>query len=242
MSLKIGILEADHVADHLRVKHGTYPEMFTRLLQAVDDTVQCDTFTVIDGIYPKEIRSYDGFLITGSRFSAYDSETWIAKLISYVKELYRARKPLVGICFGHQVIAQALDGATERARQGWGVGAHKARLYYKPQWMKTQPPGNEFTLLVSHQDQVVKLPKHAALLAGSVFCPNAMYQLGETILTFQGHPEFNKDYCRGLMDMRHDQLGRDIYKKGVESLNESTDSELVAKWVVEFFLYNKQQP
>ena len=239
MSLKIAILEADHVADHLRIHHGTYPEMFTRLLQSVDPDIQCDTFTVINGQYPKEIKGYDGFLITGSRFSAYDSETWIAKLINYIRELYRARKPLVGICFGHQIIAQALEGTTERARQGWGVGAYKSRLYYKPQWMKSQPANKEFTLLSSHQDQVVKLPKHAALLEGTSFCPTAMYQLGETILTFQGHPAFSKEYCRGLMDMRQEQLGRDTYKKALESLNESVDSPLVGQWIVEFFQYNK---
>lgn len=239
MSLKVAILEADHVADHLRIHHGSYPEMFARLLQAVDPDIVCDTFTVIDGQFPKDLKSYDGFLITGSRFSAYDSETWVAKLISYVHDLYRARKPLVGICFGHQVIAQALEGAVERAPQGWGVGAYTSRLYYKPQWMKSQPVNNVFTLLASYQDQVVKLPKHAALLAGNSFCPNAMYQLGETILTFQGHPEFSKEYCRGLMDMRQEQLGRDTYKRGVESLNEAIDAQLVGQWIVEFFRYNK---
>ncbi|MDX1692982.1 MAG: amidotransferase [Ketobacteraceae bacterium] len=239
MSLKIGILEADHVVEHLRVVHGSYPEMFTGLLQGVDPDIVCDSFAVIDGEYPGDLRGYDGFLITGSRYSAYDSETWVAKLIAYVKNLYKARKPLVGICFGHQIIAQALDGAVERARQGWAVGASKSRLYYRPQWMKSLPANNEFTLLVSHQDQVVKLPKHAALLAGSSFCPNAMYQLGETILTFQGHPEFSKAYCLGLMDMRRGQLGEAVYKEGVKSLNETSDSDLIARWIVEFFLYNK---
>ena len=242
MSLKIAILEADHVAEHLRVIHGSYPEMFTQLLQWADGSVVCDAFTVIDGQYPDSMRDYDGFLITGSRFSAYDSETWIAKLMAYVKELYRARKPLVGICFGHQLIAQALEGATERAKQGWGIGARTSRLYYRPQWMKTLPEKNEFTLLHSHQDQVTKLPKHAALLAGNSFCPNAMYQLGETILTFQGHPEFTKQYCLGLMGMRKEQLGQELYQEGVKSLNQSVDTDLVGKWIVEFFQYNKYHP
>ena len=83
------------------------------------------------------------------------------------------------------------------------------------------------------------LPKNAALLAGSHFCPNGMFQLGETILTFQGHPEFTKGYSRGLMEMRREALGEETYQKGVDSLQQGVDSNLVAHWIVEFIEANR---
>ena len=96
------------------------------------------------------------------------------------------------------------------------------------------PDRGEFSLLVSHKDQVTSLPDGAELLATSDFCPNAMYAIGDHVLTFQGHPEFEKDYSRDLIHMRRELLGEDKAAAGLASLERDPDGELVASWIVNF--------
>lgn len=239
--MKIAILEADHVLDDLKMVHGDYPAMFERLLSAVDDTLEFETFSVIDGIYPSSLE-FDGFLITGSRFSAYDQIEWVDALKDFIVKLFEHGKSIIGICFGHQIIATALGGETKKAPQGWGVGVSTSRFYEKPDWI-IDPEGTTFNLLVSHQDQVVALPPQATLLAGSEFCPYGMYQIADRVLTFQGHPEFSREYDRALMDRRKEILGEAVYNAGVESLKLPIDSLRVASWMLAFLRYtNRNHP
>ena len=229
----IAILEADHVVAELQQIHGSYAAMFKRLLSAADNRLTFETFSVLEGNYPEDLEKFDGFLITGSRFSAYDDEPWIDRLKQFVVTLYEQGKPLIGICFGHQLIATALGGETRKATQGWGVGVSTSTLYEKPDWI-SKPNSNTFNLLVSHQDQVMTLPPDAKLLAGSDFCPIGMYQISNKVLGFQGHPEFSKEYDQALMDRRQDILGERVYKAGIASLEKPVDSLRVAEWMVGF--------
>lgn len=236
--MKIGILEADHVAEELVGEHGTYPDMFKSLLLGVDESLDFEVFTVIDGEFPESLDC-DAYLITGSKFSAYEDIPWIHQLNKLIVKLYEEKIPLIGICFGHQLIAIALGGNTGKAEQGWGVGCYQSSLLETPEWMVTKPTNSCFRLLVSHQDQVLSLPNHARLLATNRFCPNSMYQVGKTVLTFQGHPEFTHAYDKALMDRRKNILGGSIYGLGIESLKYDEHGALIASWIIEFIRYNK---
>lgn len=232
--MRIAILEADHVAEELVMIYGDYASMFKRMLSKVDASLEYDVYSVIDGEFPQDINAADGYLITGSKFGAYDKAPWIDQLGQLIVNLYEHKKPLVGICFGHQLIAEVLGGRTEKAPQGWGVGLSTSRLLKIPGWMRSIPDDLCFSLLVSHQDQVVELPKGADLLGGNDFCKHGMYQIEHSILTFQGHPEFNKEYCLALMEKRKAILGEAVYEKGVDSLAKEHEGNLIAKWIVEF--------
>jgi GMP synthase-like glutamine amidotransferase len=230
----IGILEADPALESLRDEFGNYVVMFKNLLNegAEGRELEFKIYNVLDFQYPVDLDDCDGYILTGSRASVYDDEEWIHLLHDFVVKLHHAKKKLVGICFGHQLVAQALGGKTEAAEVGWGVGVHTNRVWDTTDYML--PKEQEISLLVSHKDQVTELPDGAKLLASSDFCVHAMFQVDNHILTFQGHPEFVKGYSRGLMELRKEILGLDKYTQGIASLDRTTNEKSVARWVLAF--------
>jgi GMP synthase-like glutamine amidotransferase len=230
--MRIAILQTDTVRPEFAVRYGQYPDMFAQLLRQVEPNLECDSFDVEQMQYPDDLDNYDAFLITGSRTSVYDDEPWIHQLEAFVCQLHQQHRTIIGICFGHQLVAQALGGKTEKAAVGWGVGVHAAHWYQKPQWAEHN--GDEFKLLVSHQDQVTQPASDSVVLAGSDFCPNAVCQIGDHILTFQGHPEFVVDYSRDLMQMRSELLDESVYQAGMASLAQAIDQLDVAQWIINF--------
>jgi len=206
--------------------------MFARLLLTAKPDLKLQTYNVVDFQYPKTIDECDAYLMTGSKLSVYDEIPWIIELKNFVRKLNTIQKKIVGICFGHQLIAEALGGKTLAAENGWCVGAHKTKLNENAAFYKT--PGEEFCLLSNHKDQVSKMAEGATLLASTEACPIAMTSLGNHILTFQGHPEFNKEYARALLDMRREILGEPVYSTAINSLKIETNNSLVANWILRF--------
>ena len=122
--MKLGILKTDTVRPEWVPEFGEYPDMFVDLLGQADPDLQFQVYDVENGEYPADIDEVDAYLITGSKSSVYDDKAWIGELMDFVRELDQRRKKLVGICFGHQLVAQALGGKTEKSSKGWGVGLH----------------------------------------------------------------------------------------------------------------------
>ena len=230
--MKIGILEADRLSEALRSRYGSYGDMFQNLLHSVDERLALPRYQVTASDYPEDIDDCDAYLITGSNAGIYDDEPWIGRLHDYVIALAGRRKKLVGICFGHQLIAQALGGRAEKSDKGWGVGLAASTVYAAKAWM--DPAKESFALLMSHQDQVTALPPRAELIAGNDFCAYASFQLGDHILTFQGHPEFTPDYARRRMHDRREIIGEQRYRQGMASLKQNADDLLIAKWIINF--------
>jgi GMP synthase-like glutamine amidotransferase len=228
----IGILEADELADDVVQRYGRYAETFEQLLSAIDPKLSFQTYHVTREDYPQHIDDCDAYLMTGSKYSVYEDIHWIHWLQQFVIDCLEQRKKLVGICFGHQLIAQALGGAVHKHDKGWGIGLASSDVMHTPDWLK--PRQEQFNLLVSHQDQVTRLPRQASLIATNDFCPIAGYQVDHSILTFQGHPEFNRDYIEHLMTQRRPDIGEQAYRQAIQSLQHDEDNKLVAQWIVNF--------
>lgn len=230
--MKIGILKTDDVRPQLVAEFGEYPEMFADLLQREDPTLEFVTYEVQHGHYPGDIDAVDAYLITGSKTGIYEDKPWIPPLMDFVRALHKRKKPTLGICFGHQLIAHALGGETRKSDKGWGVGVHSYEVQETPVWMTG--PQARFSLLVSHQDQVAALPPETRVIASSDFCPYAMLQVGEHMLTMQAHPEFTKPYSRGLLELRGEVFGEEMAEKGKASLQNDIHTSAVARWMLAF--------
>ncbi len=189
--MKIGILQTGMAPDDMAAQTGEYPEMFERLLAGHGFVFQ--TYNVLAGDIPLDANAADGWLITGSKFGAYEDHPWIAPLEDLIRKIYAAHIPLIGVCFGHQIIAQALGGKVEKYKDGWRVGqtAYKMAGHDDP-----------ITLNAWHQDQVVELPEDAVILGSNDFCKNAMLAYGDKVFTVQAHPEYGDDFIEGLIKYR----------------------------------------
>ena len=230
--MKIGILKCDSTNENLRKEHGDYSDMFISLFQSVEPALEFETYNVILGEYPKNLQDNNVYLISGSRYGVNDGDKWIDDLEKFVLELQHRKHPLIGICFGHQLIAKALGGKTELATQGWGAGVQNYQIILTEPWM--EPQLEQFSILSFHKDQVTKLPKNAVLIAQNDFCPYSAYYIGEWLISFQGHPELTKDYVRSLLFHRENILGREVLKNGIISLEQKIQPQTIAKWILNF--------
>ena len=230
--MKIGILKADKVRHELLDRFGEYPAMFKDLLQKVEAGIEIVVYDVISGEFPKQIDEVHGYIITGSKMSVYDEIDWIKELGSFVQELHKKKKKLIGICFGHQMVAHFLGGKTQKSDKGWGVGIHESAFTSAATIYGSE--GQTYNLVYSHQDQIVEPAPSSVILASSDFCPYSMLQIEDHILTFQGHPEFKPEFSRSLMELRKDDFGNTRYKEGLDSLIKTTDADEVGKWIVSF--------
>lgn len=236
MSVHIGILQTDSVLPQFRQDHGDYPEMFQRLFLSLPGRVDAELkFTNYDAqrALPAD-TSCDAYLITGSKCSVYDDQTWINALVSYLQAVLAARKKVIGVCFGHQLLAHYFGGRVTAAQAGWAVGVHSSRIVREQPWMGGDHA--EMALLSSHQDQVVELPEAAEVYMSNDFCPVAGFTIGAQVITVQGHPEFAKEYAGELMHMRREVLGEATYQQGIASLSEATGEKVMARWLLEFLV------
>ncbi|GAB2649424.1 type 1 glutamine amidotransferase [Vibrio panuliri] len=180
MNIKIGILQCDDVSEGLKLEHGNYPVMFSKLFDEGGGGVDLVFFRAMDGELPQDVNECDVYMTTGSRHSVNDDLPWIPPLLNFIKLLDISKKKLVGICFGHQLIAKSLGGYVTKASQGWGVGVMTHWLFELPSGVNVEIKSPmSISLVVSHEDQVVSLPPQAKVLAGSNFCPFYMIQFGE---------------------------------------------------------------
>ncbi len=224
-AMKIGILETGRPPDELQPQYGRYPDAFERLL--IDQGFEFARWAALEGEIPDSVHQADGWLITGSKFGAYEDHPWIAPLETFLREAYAAAVPIVGICFGHQILAQALGGTVEKYHGGWSVG----RVEYQLD-ISDQP----VPLYAWHQDQVTTLPADATVVGSTDFCRYAALRYGDRALTVQPHPEFTADFIDNLIDIRKNVLPEHIVSDARASLTEGqTQSPLIASWIGEFF-------
>ena len=188
--MKIGILQTGKSPEQLAPTFGDYGNMFERMLDGRG--FEFRIYDILENEFPASIDEQDGWIITGSRFGAYEDHDWIPPLESLIRDLHAAQSPMIGVCFGHQIIAQALGGKVEKYAGGWSVG----RVEYPT------TDGEILPLFAWHQDQVVTAPKGAKTVASTEFCAHAAFTIGDHIYTIQPHPEFDAAFVTGLANTR----------------------------------------
>lgn len=235
--MKIGILETGEVHPDLVGHHGTYPDMFRSLLSAADPALEFETVHVVTGEMPAAPTAADAWLVTGSRHGVYDDLPWIAPLREFLRAAVAARVPVVGICFGHQILAEALGGRVVKSDRGWGAGVQDYDLLARPSWLGAMP--DHFSVNAMHQDQVVALPAGATVLARSAHCDYAALAYGDPehpdAISLQPHPEFGAGFMDELIALRTGAVFSEAAAREARaSLSRSVDSGAWARTIVDF--------
>jgi GMP synthase-like glutamine amidotransferase len=222
----IGLLQCDHVGAQFLEHGGDYDEMFQRWLPG-----QWRIYDVASGEIPENIQECDGYVSTGSRASVYDDDVWIHRFAGLIRTIHAANVPMIGVCFGHQMISHALGGRVQRCSRGWGIGVQSFSVKQHEPWMR--PRLRTFSLLMSCQDQVETLPSGAVVLAGNDQCPVGMFRVG-SLLGVQGHPEFSPSYAEALMRSRTFAIGPDRVKAALATMQEPLHSAELSAWALQF--------
>ena len=236
--MKIGILLVGRASEDLVDEYGTYAEMLIALINTEEQVFEFKTFNILDDEFPKDHLECDGWIVTGSPHGVYEDHSWIPTVTQLINNVYKANLPIFGVCFGHQLIAQALGGYVEKSEKGWGLGLHTYQVNNKPNYMSNL--SEEVTLNICHQDQVLRPPQGATVYAKSEFCENAGFYIKDKVLTMQAHPEFLVDFTKALLTARRDvTIPKEFVDPalvGLKNNPDSAQSNQFAKTIRQFFL------
>ena len=226
--MRLGILETGGPPKALRPQFGDYPAMFRSLLGPGYDY---PTFDGRAGELPEPERCV-AYVITGGAAGVYDDLPWIAPTLDWLRQA-RGRTKLVGVCLGHQLMAEAFGGKVIKSPKGWGVGLHRYDIARAEPWLDG---ADSFALAASHQDQVVEQPPATEVVARSAFTPFAMLAWTDhPAISIQPHPEFAPDYASAMIESRaEERLSREQAAEALESLKQPNDRERVAGWMRSF--------
>ena len=229
--MKIGILQTGAPPEPLAARFPSYSHMFQQLLGTNGDTFS--TYDVRAGGFPDRVDAEDAYVITGSSAGVYDDLPWIEPLKDFLVAAQGRGLKLVGVCFGHQIMAEAFGGKVIKSPKGWGVGLATYDVHEHEPWMDD---ATAIAVPVSHQDQVVELPPAARVIAGSDFTPcGALAYTDQPAISFQQHPEFAPEYARTLIEARRGTRYDDAQADAaIESLRQPNDRARVGRWIRRF--------
>jgi len=224
----IGILQTGKVGGDLGEKYGEFPEMFITLLG--EETFDYEIFPVVEGVFPNSPDECDGWIVTGSKHGAYEDHSWIAPLEEFIRQLVASGVPTLGICFGHQIMAQAMGGVVEKHPSGWGIGVQE---------YKDLETGTQARLLAFHQDQVIIAPKGTETTHTSDFCTYAGLRYSKTCFSLQPHPEHIPEFSHDLlMSRRGTIIPEEVTDTALNSIDSDNTHKEYAHRLREFFLSN----
>jgi GMP synthase-like glutamine amidotransferase len=223
LAMKVAILETGRPPGKLADEFGDYPAMFEQLL---GEGFKVATFDVAAGQLPT--NAHHAYLITGSPAGVYDPLPWIAPLQDFIRGAKGSK--MVGICFGHQIMAEALGGHVEKSDKGWGAGLHHYSIVRSEPWMD-EP--RDIAAPASHQDQVVIQPPNTEIVATSPFTEfAALAWMDRPAISFQFHPEFSPAFAKALIEQRYDVVPDP--GAAIASLDAPNDSARVGRWIRNF--------
>ncbi|RTE91055.1 type 1 glutamine amidotransferase [Bradyrhizobium sp. LVM 105] len=228
---RITIIETGLVPPEHRERHGSFPEMFERMVRAEDPAATVEVISIPNGDALPDPGKLEAVLITGAAAGVYDGLDWIAPLEDFVRTAYVNKTPMVGVCFGHQLIAQALGGTVRKSEKGWGIG----RQVYQVLPENGVIEGEAVAIAASHQDQVIEPPSDALTILSSEFTPHAglLYANGTT-LTVQPHPEFDVAFAQVCCDLRDGKAPDDVVATARASLAEPMDNAKLGGAIARF--------
>jgi GMP synthase (glutamine-hydrolysing) len=200
--VRLIVLRAGDAAPQVAERHGQFFEWIRREVGGTweGEWLEHDVRT---GAPMPALEDAAGFVITGSSSSVTERAPWMLRAEADIRRIAEAGKPLFGICFGHQLVAQALGGQVAKNPRGREIGTKEVRILgHEPRDPMLREHAPTFRANHTHVDSVVKLPPGARLLAETALEPHAAYAVGDSIKCVQFHPEVDGAAMRGYLEAR----------------------------------------
>lgn len=233
--IKIAILDSvpkSHWSDDGGITDG---QKFIDLLEPENINAKFDIFYVSEFEFPSKVESYDGYLLTGSPVSVHDNFDWIKMLSEFIGKANKKNKRIVGVCFGHQLIAKHFGGIVDSNEKGWMIGSFPLDIKGKFPWMKKKVGVTD--LYHFNKERVIKLPEGAISFANSKDYPYYAYTIGSNIVCLQGHPEQPKSAMYKFLEVTKPVLSKKDIEKANSCIEVSkSDSVIWAQWIMDFFV------
>lgn len=223
---KIAILDCAILEGSKLSGYGSVGSVVTKWLKPFLPDVSFDTISIAKNCLFPKVEDYDGFIVPGSEKSIYDNLSWIIELRSFLKDIKKSEKPLFGICFGHQLMADTFGGMSGKSDMGYKVGVGRFSM-----------KNNDFNAYIAHQDQVLKVPKEASVVGSSDYCKNAIIEYNFPAFSCQFHPEYNHDFVSLIVaELEQEILNVDEVTRATKSLKEyKVQDHLFAQQAATFF-------
>lgn len=237
-AIRLGILQVYH--DKSEIIGDRFPDdahRFRDLFDRLDQRFRYRVYMTMGGVLPDTLDEQDAYLITGSPESVCSEPAFLPSLVRFIRACDAARKPLIGVCFGHQAIACALGGRVEKATTGWNIGVETTIYRQAPPRAWMDPPG-DLDLYVFHEDQVTRIPEGCELLGTSLRNPCASFARGDHIFTTQSHPEFDAGFMSALLDLERDGLGQAVHDAARDSMKREPQGDIFAEWCCRLICQN----
>ena len=232
MTRRIAILLTSNDDSDFAKRFPNDGEKFIALLKPNRPDWHWETVSVKDNQFPDHIDDFDGYITTGSPASVHDGEDWMVRLERLIVELNAVKKPLIGVCFGHQIIAKALGGTVSKNPQGWEIGTSETRFTEPQDWMV--PAQETLTLYAAHKEQVSKLPDGARTIGTTPGCPISAFAIDDHIMTTEFHPEMQRDFMTELLDEMGGALTPKQRARALADYEAGQEGVIFGRWMIAF--------
>jgi len=231
--MHIAVLVTNTDQSAFAARHPRDAEKFTVLLKTARPDWQVTTFEVTENDFPASLQGFDGLLIGGSPASVNDENHWIERLSDLIRQAHGAGVPMMGVCFGHQAIAQALGGTVGPNPGDFILGTTETTFTARAPWMPAE--ARKITLASAHGEQVTALPQGAEVLGESPACPVAAYRIGTLVFATQHHPEMTPAFLAALVEEFAPEFPPEIGRHARASLAQAPEGPRFAEWIARFF-------